>query len=107
MPDVLTPSRDVLRYIAIRRKEYDDVRFHDGTRRAPLGAPGTRTRPGTVDVQDGPRRPAPAPRRCPRGHPCPARRPADARLRDDPGARRAQRGHVAAERRLDLPDAPA
>src|SRR4051812_8575218 len=100
----LATCYDISRY---DRKELNDVRLHDGTRWAPLGAPRTRTRPRTVDVQDGPRRPAPAPRRCPRRHPCAARRPADARLRDDPGARGAQRGHVAAECRLDLSDAPA
>src|SRR5436190_18577833 len=89
----------------IERKEY--VGFHDGSRSRPLGPSRPRTRTRTMDVQDGPGWPAPSPRRRARSHPRPARRAVDARLREDPGARGAQRGEVAAQRRLDLPDAPA
>ena len=68
---------------------------------------GRHRRRGAATSAPGRLRPACGPRRHPRGDPRAARRAADARLPDHPGARRADRRRVAAEPRLGLSHAAA
>src|SRR3954454_18502753 len=100
--------------------EHHEVRIRSTTARVPVpGArvparstwpgPPVRIRPAAMALAarttTSPRRPR-SPRQCPRGDPDPARRTADARLRDDPGDRAAQPRLMATQPGLGLPDPP-
>src|SRR6185312_16808891 len=102
---------DLLRYIAIPRKEQHDCLCRFPSMRPRRGPHPLRERPAEGSAPAPPRplrvRAASRPRRHPDRDPRPSRGGADARLPDHPGADRADRRRMAPESGIGVPDAPA